>query len=377
MKKLIILSAALAVLTGCASQVRYETESDGYLETESLRPETESRYIPLNHEYQTGLWLPYTHFEEYMTGMSEEEYRSNIAKLLTEASDEGINTVYFHVHPNGDSYYQSGIFPRGSMWNGSYDPFEILLEEAHSKDISVQAWLNPLRCQSEEEMQNIPDTFKIKQLTEEKRAAKLVNGRWYLVPAYDETRELICACADEILSKYAADGIHIDDYFYPTSDPEFDREAFEASGSSDLSEWRRDCVSSYVKALYDTVKKHDDKYIFSISPQGNITSDYEKQYANVEKWCSEDGFCDCIIPQIYYGFKNETCPFEKTLHDWENLTSGSNVKLAVGLAAYKAGKHDKWAGAAGENEWIESPDIIERQIELVKSSSASGYVLYK
>ena len=35
----------------------------------------------------------------------------------------------------------------------------------------------------------------------------------------------------------------------------------------------------------------------------------------MEKWCSESGFCDWIIPQIYYGLDNEYMPFEKTLED--------------------------------------------------------------
>jgi hypothetical protein len=74
---------------------------------------------------------------------------------------------------------------------------------------------------------------------------------------------------------------------------------------------------------------------------------------------------------------NETCPFEPTLRRWEQLTADSSVSLVVGLAEYKLGKEDVWAGETGRDEWVTSPDILERQTELVRSSSADGYAFYR
>jgi len=48
----------------------------------------------------------------------------------------------------------------------------------------------------------------------------------------------------------------------------------------------------------------------------------------------------------------------------------------IGLAPYKLGREDKWAGKAAELEWINDPDIISKQIAAVKESSADGYALY-
>jgi uncharacterized lipoprotein YddW (UPF0748 family) len=379
MKKAILIMTILTVLTSCTvpnAPPESITEELPYIYESSTDAENaENTYVPLNYSYIKGMWLPYTHFSEYMQDKSEDEYRNAVRYILNNVSERGINTVYFHVHPNGDAYYLSNVFPKGKCMTGDYDPLAILLSEAHDLGISVQAWMNPLRCQTIEEMQLIPDSFITKKWTVQQHFIKQVGDRWYLVPAYDEVRKLICDCADELLTKYDIDGIHIDDYFYPTTEPEFDSEEFAESGSSDLSQWRRECVTEYVKALNETVKKHGQRYKFSISPQGNIASDYDKQYADVKLWCKE-GYCDYMIPQLYYGFKNAVCPFEATLHEWESTVSGSNVSLAAGLAEYKVGKTDKWAGEAGESEWIETPDIIERQIKIVNESSASGYVLY-
>ena len=49
------------------------------------------------------------------------------------------------------------------MLDGDYDPLEIMTEEAHKLKISVHAWINPLRCQTENEMDYLDDDFIIKQ----------------------------------------------------------------------------------------------------------------------------------------------------------------------------------------------------------------------
>jgi uncharacterized lipoprotein YddW (UPF0748 family) len=128
--------------------------------------------------------------------------------------------------------------------------------------------------------------------------------------------------------------------------------------------------------MYDEVKAADERLEFGISPQGSISGNYDSQFADVRLWAGQEGYCDYIVPQIYFGFRNESCPFAETLAQWESMTAPA-VRLVIGLAQYKLGKADKWAGAGGEDEWIESPDIISRQIELVKNSTANGYALYK
>lgn len=376
MKKFIAAACAAAFLlsSGC-SAMTFESSSE--VLSESMPPAVkEQRYTPLNYTKQVGMWVPYVKFPEIMQGKSEEQFRKAAAELLQDAAAENVNTLYFHVRPNGDAYYSSEIYPKGAFLDGDYDPLQIVLDEAHKLGISVHAWINPLRLQTAEEMNRLPDDLIIKKwINAGEPYVKAVNGRWYLDPSYTETVELLEAAVEEILNNYDVDGVHIDDYFYPTTDEDFDREAFENSGSTDLGEWRREIVSRYVKALHDAVKSHDNRLLFGISPQGNIDSDHSTQYADVRRWGSEEGFCDYMIPQLYFGFDNECCPFLTTLSQWEDLVSGG-VSLIVGLAPYKQGREDKWAGAAGELEWINDPDIIDKQIAAVKSSSADGYALY-
>lgn len=82
-----------------------------------------------------------------------------------------------------------------------------------------------------------------------------------------------------------------------------------------------------------------------------------------------------VLPQIYFGFDNETLPFEKCLENWLDITDTEKVKLIPGLALYKCGKEDEFAGK-GKSEWQENSDIISRQVKLLKGKGCKGFAVY-
>lgn len=378
MKKTFILTImASLILTGCSIDTRPTATTQISQSETSIGQELS--YNPLNYENQTATWFPYVDFPEYMQGRTEPEFTAAITEMLTEASQNGINTIYFHIHPEGDAYYNSEIYPKGQCLDGDYDPLKIVLEIAHSMDISVHGWINPYRMQTAEKMETLPDSYIVKQWIESESPMVILSGnRWYLNPVYYAVNHLLSQTVQEIIENYPVDGIHIDDYFYPEAVTEVDLNEFYSSKDSVLEDWRRDKITEMVQTLYNTVKSHDSRLKFGISPQGNIDANYNTQYADVELWTRNTGYADYIVPQIYYGFENEVCPFEQTLRQWEDFAEKGNVDLIIGLAQYKEGKYDKWAGVSGENEWIENSDIIKRQKELVNSSEiADGYALYK
>lgn len=81
-----------------------------------------------------------------------------------------------------------------------------------------------------------------------------------------------------------------------------------------------------------------------------------------------------IIPQIYFGFEHETHGFEKCMSDWYTL-KGSTVKMPVGLALYKSGTEDSFAGS-GRYEWQQSTDIITRQVKHIRDVGGDGFVIF-
>ena len=74
------------------------------------------------------------------------------------------------------------------------------------------------------------------------------------------------------------------------------------------------------------------------------------------------------------GFEHETHGFKKCVADWYAL-KGSNVKMPVGLALYKSGTEDSFAGT-GKSEWQQSADIITRQVKHIRSVDGDGFAIF-
>ena len=119
------------------------------------------------------------------------------------------------------------------------------------------------------------------------------------------------------------------------------------------------------KVIYSAVKAVDEDIEVGISPQGNIENNYQYLYADVERWLTEDGYCDCMIPQIYYGYDNTVKPYLETLNTWRAIDK--DKKLVIGLAVYKIGSEDEFTDNAG---------IICRQAEDALTADCQGYALY-
>lgn len=335
----------------------------------------DSEYQTLNYSEVKGIWISYIELAGLQSD-TEISFRSSIANVFDNCITFGINTVYVHVRSHGDAYYESELFPRTSYLGGSYDPLPIMIDEAHKRGISFQAWINPLRCCSVEDISR-EQGYPIYGWESDHTKLVEVNGNYYLNPAYDDVIELISSGAAEIVNKYDVDGIHIDDYFYPTTDESFDSEAFQASPYNDLAEFRFANCDKLVSSIYSVVKTANSKAIFGVSPQGNYQNNYTYMYADVEKWCTQSGYLDYIMPQLYFGFDNEAQPFSDVLRQWDSLASKGKVPLIVGLSPSKLGREDSYGGEEGRYEWINDQDILKRQfIEAAEAVSYGGICLY-
>ncbi len=373
-QKLIIPILCCLLLCGCDSQIppeqNYYIQQIAHLHLENTLEEVTEK-TPVR-----AVWIPFLIYEHWMHDRSETQFRETVRQAFQNCADFGLNTVFLHVRAYCDAYYQSDLFPKGAYLTQNYDPLAIMLEEAHALNLSAHAWINPMRGQTEQQISALDQKYLLRQWYDQKNGSYLVNqdGRYYLNPAYSEVRQLIADGITEIINHYDVDGIHIDDYFYPTTSPEFDQQAFSESNLSDLSEFRRQNCSALVKLLYQTMKEHHPDMIFSISPQGNFQINYDQLYADVKLWSTEPGYCDMIIPQIYYGFENAVCPFAETAQAWADLVT--IPELVIGLGVYKIGLSDQWAGK-GKSEWLTDSTVISRQLEFVSElENADGIAFY-
>lgn len=326
-------------------------------------------YRALNYSEVKGIWISYIDLAGISSG-SESAFRSGISYIYDNCKSLGINTVYVHVRSHGDAYYSSDFFPRTKYLGGYYDPLKVMIEEAHARGLSFQAWINPLRGCAVSDIERESGYPMYSWAGGETRLVQ-VGSYYYLNPAYSEVVELIADGAREITANYDVDGVHIDDYFYPTTDSYFDSAAFSQSGLSSLSDFRFANCDKLVSSLYKAVKRGNSSAIFGVSCQGSIYNNYNYMYADVKKWCAESGYIDYIMPQIYYGFKNSAEPFEECVNTWNNLAYSGNIPLIVGITAAKFGAEDKWAGT-GSQEWITDEYILKRQFLVSSELSAYG-----
>ena len=219
----------------------------------------------------------------------------------------------------------------------SYDPLKLLVYYAHKHGLQFHAWMNPYRVTPE----------------------KVLN------PGKASTTKRIVAQVKEIINNYDVDGIHFDDYFYPSEDAKYKK----------LSKAKKKAnVNVMVKAVYQAVKEKDKKLQFGISPAG--TTDYcAKIGADIETWMSQAGYVDYIIPQIYWSDRyilegKKTKLFKERLAEWRSLNK-LDIPMYIGIALYKAGSVLK-----DDPGWYKSSNNIAKQLTQIKSGNSEGYVLF-
>ena len=180
----------------------------------------------------------------------------------------------------------------------------------------------------------------------------------------------------EIVQQYEVDGIHLDDYFYPTTETAFDAAAFADVKADNLNQFRLSQVNEMIQQIYSTVKAKSPELLLSISPQGTMDGNYTKQYADVRRWGSEAGYCDVLIPQVYFGFENEAAPFSETVTEWVQTVTYDSVSLVIGIGTHKYGKVDQWAGS-GSMEWTTQWDLPVRQAtQVLETDGTDGLAVY-
>ncbi|MCM1023535.1 MAG: family 10 glycosylhydrolase [Prevotella sp.] len=374
-------------ITETKTETTLKTEIQTVSELQTMKNNQEkSSYSALNFDEQKGFWITYLEYASILRNKSEKSFRKSVGEYFDNISALGFNTVYVQVRAFGDAYYNSELFPAGEQFDGTigtanrFDALQVMIECAHERGLSIHAWVNPMRTMTTSQIEKLDGGYTIKKWYDSRRGEYIVKSgdRWYLNPAYEEVTDLISAGITEIAANYRVDGIQIDDYFYPTTDKSFDSAAYAAYGNgASLADWRISNVNKMVKKLCKAVHSANDTLVFGISPQGSVENNYGELYADVRKWCSESGYCDYILPQVYFGFDNAALPYADVIALWNGMVKNPDVKLVIGLAAYKIGAEDGYAGS-GKREWLENSDILSRQMKLAQSlENYGGVALYR
>lgn len=371
MKKTVIVAVAtfLILLTACTPSENINNQNNAEPSGEEIK----------------AVWISV--YEYGFAGLDGKLVSKKIDSMFENISALGLNTVFVHMRANADAVYKSDYFPWSEYCTGTqgavpeYDPLALMTAAAHSKGLKIHAWINPYRISgSTDDVTALCDTHIARQWAADTATADRIityDGKFYFNPASAEVRTLILNGVREIVDNYDIDGIHFDDYFYPTADESFDSTCYAAyAGTANspisLSEWRKANISTLVSAVKCITKQAG--ILFGVSPSAHIDGEYTEKngYADIENWLCGNGFVDYIVPQIYWGFEypESDCRFDNMLKKWVSLKRNGSVKLIIGLAAYKAGTEDR------SDEWQKNSDILKRQIIALRQAECDGFSMF-
>ncbi len=329
---------------------------------------TEKSEIKTAGAERRAVWFSYLDWQQFETGDAE-SFRASVEPVLDNCLRQGINTVILQVRPFADAIYPSRIFPWSQLLTGvqgrnpGYDPLEIFLEKAHQRGMRLEAWINPYRIKLNP--QRNPGSLAPDHPAQlHPQWAKEAMGGLYFDPALPQVRDLVVEGITELMENYPLDGIHFDDYFYPTDAPEFDAESYETYGNGmDLYDWRRENVNKLIRRAYQAVKAVNPDAEFGISPQASLTNNYYQQYSDVAMWLANPGYADYIMPQTYWGFAyqnpetGERFGFRNITQEWAQLERAPQVELYFGLGPYRIGEGD--GSPATREEWNSGHNLAD------------------
>ncbi|MBK7307886.1 MAG: family 10 glycosylhydrolase [Chitinophagaceae bacterium] len=285
-------------------------------------------------------------------------------RLLDMHQRNGMNAMIVQIRPVTDAFYPSQYEPWSEYLTGKqgqppvpyYDPLEFMIAETHKRGMEFHAWMNPYRAVFNINKSSVADSHITK-----------IHPEWFLTygdkkyfdPGIKEVQQYVSNVVKDVVSRYAVDAIHFDDYFYPYKIPGKDFPDFASynklGNGLKKDDWRRSNTDSIISMLSAVIKKENPKCQFGISPFGvwrNIDKDsvngsrtngaqtnYDDLYADILLWLKK-GWIDYVAPQLYWEFGHKVAPYEVLLDWWSKHTYGRNCYIGLGI--YRAGSNAAW-----------------------------------
>ncbi|MGN7357544.1 family 10 glycosylhydrolase [Paenibacillus sp. SAF-054] len=318
------------------------------------------------------------------SNQQKQEFTALLDKLLA----IGVNAVYVQVRPAGDALYPSKLVPWSEYLTGKqgqdpgYDPLEFMIKETHQRGMQFHAWFNPFRASMKSTKTNLAPNHVAIQHPDWIVTA---NNQMIINPGIPEARQHIIDAIMEVVNKYSIDGVHLDDYFYPSGGTFNDDNTYKTYDFSGLSkaDWRRDNVNQFVQKLDQSIHAAKPSIEFGISPFGvwrNKATDvtgsdtkagvtaYDSMYADVRTWI-QNGWIDYVAPQIYWSMSFKAAQYDKLVDWWAAEVAGTGVDLLIGQAPYKLG--------TTEAGWQSSQEIINQLTYNEKYADIKGSIFFR
>ncbi|NDV66146.1 glycoside hydrolase family 10 protein [Bacteroides sp. 224] len=304
-----------------------------------------------------------------------QKQKAELIDILNKLYEANFNTVLFQTRTRGDVFYQSSIEPYSAMLTGQtgknpgYDPLAFVIEECHKRGMECHAWIVAIPLGDQNHVKSLG-----KQAITQKQPAICSSYKksWYLNPGHKETKEYLFRIANEIITHYDIDGIHLDYLRYPENAPNFpDTKEFRKYGAGkNIKQWRRDNITEILRHIYKGVKQKKPWVKVSTSPVGKYRDTgrylsggwnaYHAVYQDAQGWLAE-GIQDQIYPMMYFR-QNHFYPFAL---DWQENCNGRHIIPGLGIY-FLDPKEGNW-----------KLEDVERQINFTRKNGLAGQAYYR
>lgn len=346
-----------------------------------------------------GLWVSSVYNLDYPSkpGLSAAQLQREADEIIDYAVQTHMTALFLQVRPCGDALYASSIFPwsaylsgeQGKAADGAFDPLAYFVARCHEAGIELHAWINPYSL-TRVKAASREAAFAL--LSEDHPARNLpaeavvlhTNGRLYLDLGHPDARKLVVDGITELLENYDVDGIHFDDYFYPSTEFD-DGPTYAAYGSGlSLEDFRRQAVNTLMEEVHAAVRAANPQAVFGVSPSGiwanashnplgsdtSGSESYYTMYADSRQWV-KDGSVDYILPQLYWYTGQEGSDFTILADWWNEVVEGTDVKLYLGLGAYRM------LEASAGDPWDGTTEIMRQLNQAGTQSNVRGVALFR
>ena len=292
-----------------------------------------------------------------------EVQKAALITILNHNKVSGMNAAYFQVRSQSDAMYKSDLEPwsyyltnqQGRAPSPFYDPMQFGIEETHKRGMEFHAWINPYRAVATASNSGNTAMYSETHVSRAHPEWMLTVGTVRILnPGLHQVRDHITNVIVDIVKRYDVDGIHFDDYFYPTGtimdDAAYNADPRGFAATTGRADWRRDNINLLIKRVADSINAIKPCVKFGISPSGIYRSStdpsigsptssgayqhYSSAFADSKKWISQ-GWVDYLAPQVYWYIGQTGSDYKLLIPWWNDNAFGRHIY--IGTAGYKVG----------------------------------------
>ena len=348
-------------------------------------PETEDAYPKRDLR---GAWIASVYNLDWPSSrsLSTGQQQAELIRMLDTLANARINTVFLQVRPESDALYQSAIDPwsywltnaQGTAPSPLWDPLSFAVTEAHKRGMELHAWINPYRAK-----QGTPTLAPTHVAVLHPDWTFVASTVTLLNPGIPDVRNYLTDVIADIARRYDVDGIHFDDYFYPSGMGTQDNATYSTYNPNalTLANWRRDNVNQLIAKVYDTIQvingESNRNILFGVSPFGiwkvgsptGITgqSSFNDLYCDPIAWM-QAGKVDYVAPQLYWKISGPQ-DYHSLSKWWNNQGATYDRPVYPGIGLHKL--------SAVNGGWPVSEIINQLNINRSPShAQVKGQILY-